>query len=260
MSKSRLDSSCNPVLEPGCCVGAKEVLYGVYELHQSAVAALKRHRQMAAAVQGELRQAAGQQPEHNAPASQHSKNYHAATAQTTDGVEAGLSSVAEQQPGSNVPANQHPSSCDADTAQCGAFTSQQANGCDTDSAQTEEIEVEAECADADADSAQAMEDIEASGADFDMSTGSAETLERSETQSDLLVGSKRKRDADGDEEGGSRDNVISWMCLPGCTTLGAHVGALQFYAPCEQQRAATWAGGTGKGEGGWGGLDRGSGA
>ena len=204
----------------------------MYELYQSAVAALKRHRQMAAAVQGELRQAAGKQPEHNAPASQHSKNYHTATAQSTDGVEAGLSSVAEQQPGPIVPANQHPSSCDADTAQCGAFTSQQANGCDVDSAQAE-IEVEVECAEAEADSAQAMEDIKASGADVDISTGSAETLERSEMQSDLLVGSKRKRDADGDEEGGSRENVISWMCLPDCTTLG-HNGV-----PCTLHHASS---------------------
>ena len=90
-----------PVGKACASAGAKEVLDEVHQLHQGLVAPLEQHRQMVAAVQAELRQAAGQPPEQTAPTAQ--------------------------------PLND----CDADTAQLDApaVESQQADSCDADSAE-----------------------------------------------------------------------------------------------------------------------------
>ena len=231
----------------------KAALAEVCEMRQSAMAALEQQRQSFAAVQAELAQAAGQQPEHNIPADQPSSSHcdadiaaqptkhnaagcangdaadrlsrrDAATAQTSSQDEAGCTHAKTAAPyGGQDAGTRHPSDQEeagpAAHADAAAIFSRQ-----------------------DADIAQRSDQDEAGCSHDDAAATSSENGPRVQQRLDCR---RRKRDAHDDGEGTSTQQTLFCVHVAGgCCDL----------IPLHRRGGEETIGVVGWGKEGWGGM------
>ena len=203
----------------------KAALAEVWEMRQSAMAALEQQRQSFAAVQAELAQAAGQQPEHNAPADQPSSNHCDAdiTAQPTKHNAAGCA---------HGDATDRLGRRDADTAQT---SSQDEAGCT-------HAKTAALCGGQDADTRHPSDQAGCSHADA--AATSSERLNGPRVHQRLDC-RRRKRDAHDDGEGTATEQTLFCVHVAGgCCDL----------IPLHRRGGEETIGGVGWGREGWGGM------